>query len=188
MRRPLSVILAIILAAFVVSACDRLTRDPDVPSLPAVFGALVTDGQLRIWTGSPCWAGAPCPVTNGVTLVFKPDDSRPDVVELTLEAPADSTVDFERLTLGSPTPGLQVLEALPAGFDWRSQASLMLEVHTTGTHRVSTTDLAAVVAGSAEHPDDTYCFQGVGWLDPAAVADQNGTTFLATCTPDPAKE
>jgi hypothetical protein len=49
-------------------------------------------------------------------------------------------------------------------------------------------DLAEVLRGSAQHPDGTYWFQDVGWLDQAAVADKNGKTFLATCTPEPAKK
>jgi hypothetical protein len=31
---------------------------------------------------------------------------------------------------------------------------------------------------------DTY-FQGVGWLNPAEVAEQDAKTFLATCTDSP---
>ncbi len=49
----------------------------------------------------------------------------------------------------------------------------------------STTQLAEVIKGSAEHPDDTYWFQGVGWLNPAQVKEQDAKTFLATCTDSP---
>jgi hypothetical protein len=34
----------------------------------------------------------------------------------------------------------------------------------------STTDVAEVRNGSADHPDDTYYFQGVGWLSIADAA------------------
>ncbi len=50
---------------------------------------------------------------------------------------------------------------------------------------MTTTELAEVIKGSAEHPDDTYWFQGVGWLNPAQVKKQDGKTFLATCTDSP---
>jgi hypothetical protein len=51
----------------------------------------------------------------------------------------------------------------------------------------TSTDLAEVIKGSRQHPADTYWFQDVGWLNPADVAAKDGKTFLATCTPDPAK-
>lgn len=165
-----------------VAAQDRktflatCTLDPaDNPSLPPAFGARVTDGKLRIWTG------APCDDTNGVTLGFEPSQA-----EWVL-GKSGETVQLERLTLGEPYPGLEVITALPAGFDWRSQQTLHLDVHSLGPHEQSQTDLAEVIKGSADHPEDTYWFKGVGWLNPAQVAEQNGKTFLATCTPDPAK-
>jgi hypothetical protein len=51
----------------------------------------------------------------------------------------------------------------------------------------SHTNLATVIGESGQHPEDTYWFQDVGWLNPAQVAAQDGKTFLATCTADPAK-
>jgi hypothetical protein len=157
------------------------TPDPArQPSLPSAFGARVSDGKLRIWTGSPCTK------VNGVTLGFTPETSKPGVVELGLVTSGD-TVDFERYTLGEPLPGMAISEPLPEGFDWRTQVSLRLEVHTPQIHRDPTTDLGPVIEGSTSHPDDTYFFQGVGWLNPAQVAEMDGTTFLGACTLDPAK-
>ncbi|WP_458319139.1 hypothetical protein [Mycolicibacterium brisbanense] len=49
------------------------------------------------------------------------------------------------------------------------------------------TDLAVVREESASHPADTYWFQDVGWLNPTQVAEQDGKTFLATCTREPKK-
>ena len=47
--------------------------------------------------------------------------------------------------------------------------------------------IAEVFAGSSQHPDATYWFQGIGWRNGADVAAQDGKTFLATCTAAPAK-
>ena len=153
------------------------TPDPaKTPSLPTAFGARVTDGKLLIWTG------APCKDTNGLTLTFEPAQA-----ELQLGISGDVMVMLERYTFGEPFPGLDVITPLPGDFDWRSQQTLKLSVHSLGPHEDSQTDLAEVIRGSAAHPDDTYWFQGVGWLNPAEVADQNGKTFLGTCTDDPAR-
>ncbi|MCT7657864.1 hypothetical protein [Mycobacterium deserti] len=158
------------------------TPDPaETPSLPVAFGARVTDGKLHLWTGSPC------DKVNGVTLEFKPDATKPDHVDLALGKAGDAMVQLEHFTLGDPVPGLKVTEALPEDFDWREQQSLTLSVHSLGPHELSETDLVEVIEGSTAHPDDTYWFQGVGWLNPAQVVEQNGKTFLATCTPDPKK-
>ncbi|MUM20561.1 hypothetical protein FZI91_02430 [Mycobacterium sp. CBMA271] len=51
----------------------------------------------------------------------------------------------------------------------------------------SSTDTAEFIDESPQHPDDTYWFQDVGWLNPSEVAAKDGKDFLATCTPDPAK-
>lgn len=149
-------------------------------SLPPAFGARVTDGTLRIWTGSLCTE------VNGVTLIFRPDDTKPATIDLRFGT-SQTPVDFEYYTLGQQVAGMAYLESLPAGFNWRDQASLRLSVHTTNTHHSPTTDLAEVIDHSDEHPDDTYWFQDVGWLGPDQAAEQNGKTFLATCTEDPAK-
>lgn len=103
-----------------------------------------------------------------------------------MELIARPPVDVEFLTLGGPYPGLTVDEALPKGFDWRKYQSLRLILHP-GQWGPST-DLAPVINESAQHPDNTYWFQGVGWLNPADVAAKDGKTFLAVCTPDPTKK
>jgi len=158
------------------------TPDPaKEPSLPSTFGARVTDGRLLLWTGSPCAE------TNGVTLIFKPDDSLPEEFALTMYAPTGSAVDFDRLTLGDTPSGMQVDQTLPNQFDWRAMQSLTLQLHRPELHRDATLPLRAVLDESAHHPADTYYFEGVGWLNPDQVADQIGKTFLGPCTPDPAK-
>jgi hypothetical protein len=48
--------------------------------------------------------------------------------------------------------------------------------------------VAKIVDGSEGHPDDTYWFDGVGWLSPAQVAEQDGKTSTAVCTPDPERK
>ena len=112
---------------------------------------------------------------------------RPSQSELELTAPQGKSADVERLTLGGPYPGLEVTEPLPDGFDWRKQESVDFWVDSEPASWGSSVNIAEVLKGSAEHPDDTYWFQDVGWLNPAEVAAQDGKTFLATCTPDPAK-
>lgn len=153
---------------------------PFAPSLRPAFGARVTDGQLRIWTGSPCV---------GTRFAFAFEPSRAELV-LTSDAEQGATVEY--LILGGPYPaGLVISKPLPEGFDWRSQESLRISIYG-GSHSYggwgSTTDLTEVIRGSTQHPPDTYWFQDVGWLNPAEVAAQDGKSFLATCTPDPAKK
>lgn len=147
------------------------------PSLRPAFGARVTDGQLRIWTGSPCVG-----VTR-LALTFDPDEA-----ELVLSAPHERPATIEHVTLGGPYPGLEVGKPLPAGFDWRRTDSVRISVYGGVDSWGSYADIAEVVEGSSQHPNDTYLFEGVGWLNAADVAAQDGKTFLATCTADPAKK
>ena len=149
---------------------------PGELSLPTAFGARVTDGKLRIWTGSRC---------GDVTFVGLAFDENTAILQLDSTGSGGPAV--EHLTLGGPyPPGLRVSMALPDGFDWRTQRRLALTIYATPAGHDATTDLSTVIAESAAHPDDTYYFAGVGWLDPAGVAARDGKTFLATCTPDPA--
>jgi hypothetical protein len=150
---------------------------PFAPSLRPAFGARVTDGQLQIWTGSQCHD-----VTR-LALTFEPDRA-----QLVLTAPPDHPATVEYLTLGGPYPGLAVSEPLARGYDWLSAESVRISVYGGGDSWGSYAYLADVVEGSDQHPSDSYLFEGVGWLNDADVAAQDGETFLATCTPDPAKE
>jgi len=100
--------------------CDPLGK----PSLPVQFGVRVTDGQLRVWTGSPCRG------TTAVNVTFNIDGRAK--AELKLEAtplpeaigarttPPNPGVEVEYLTVGGPYPGFDVVTPLPAGFDWRT--------------------------------------------------------------------
>jgi hypothetical protein len=117
-----------------------------------------------------------------LTLAFEPSGN---TLELT-SAQEGTSVDFEYYTVGEPSPGLKINQPLPVGFDWRTEKSATLSVFGTDAHEGLRTDLGEVIKSSAEHPDDTYWFQGVGWLDPADVAAKNGKDFLATCTAGPA--
>ena len=166
-------------AVALIAGCHQRGWHPSAPFAPSLrpaFGARVTDGQLRIWTGSPCRA-------TRFTLVFDPSSA-----ELTLASPTEEPVTVEYLTLGGSYPGgLQVAHPLPAGFDWQGQRSMRISIHGAPEFWGSTTDLATVLGESGRHPADTYWFQDVGWLDPADVAAADGKTFLATCTRDPAK-
>ena len=104
-----------------------------------------------------------------------------------MNAPAGVGVEVDYFTLGRPVPGLEVTGPLPLDFDWRNAESARISVRGSGETGGwgSTTQLAEVIKGSAEHPDDTYWFHGVGWLNPAQVTEQDGKTFLATCTDSP---
>lgn len=182
MTRRLSAIFTLVVALLAACRTDH-GWDPSAPFAPSLrpaFGARVTDGQLRIWTGSPC-------VGTRFALTFDPSRE-----ELVLTSSAEKGAQVEYLTLGGPyPPDLLISRPLPKGFDWRTQESMRISIYG-GAHSYggwgSTTDLAEVIRGSARHPADTYWFQDVGWLNPAEVAAQDGKTFLATCTPDPAKK
>lgn len=168
-------LLAAVAAAALVAACDPLGR----PELDPAFGARVTDGALHIWTGAPCHKV----IELGLTF----DPYQDDRAELMMKSPNDVGVDVEHFTLGEPVPGLEVTEPLPVDFDWQGAESVRISVRGSGETGGwgTTTYLADVIKGSAEHPEDTYFFQGVGWLNPAQVAERDGKTFLATCTPSP---
>ncbi|OBC16670.1 hypothetical protein A5784_25850 [Mycobacterium sp. 852013-50091_SCH5140682] len=154
------------------------TPDPEYkPSAPTVFGVRETDGLLRIWTGSPC------PGTREAVVTFEPSG-----IELVLNSRNPVGIDFQRYTVGEPLADMDISRALPTDFDWTGQRELQLNVSRadpdTGPQRA---DLGVVRAESASHPEDTYWFQGIGWLNPTQVAEQDGKTFLATCTRDPKK-
>jgi hypothetical protein len=112
----------------------------------------------------------------------------PDGAELVLTAPHERPATIEHLTLGGPYPALEVAKPLPEGFDWRRTDSVRISVYGGVDSWGSYADIAEVVEDSPQHPNDTYLFQGVGWLNAADVAAQDGETFLATCTADPAKK
>ncbi|BBX12683.1 hypothetical protein MNVM_17640 [Mycobacterium novum] len=151
-------------------------KAPWAPSLPPAFGARVTNGKLQIWTGSPCVG-----VTR-IALYFGPSTA-----ELTLTSPEG--VDIELLTLGGPYPvGMTESQPLPADFEWRNEKTMGFSTYGGSSRWGTSTDLTEVIEGSGTHPEDTFWFQDVGWLNPAQVAAQDGRTFLATCTADPAKK
>lgn len=171
MMRSVGVLLVL---AALLTGCDPLGK----ASLDPAFGARVTDGRLQIWTGSHCVG------VTSLSLSFEPGRA-----ELELSSAAESGVDVEHFTLGGPYPaGLRVSQPLPDGFDWRAEKSMHLSAHGGSSHWGTSTDLAEVIKGSDQHPPDTYWFQGVGWLNQTDVAAKDGKTFLATCTPDPAKK
>jgi hypothetical protein len=170
-------VLAAILLLLSVSGCDFFGPDPQAASLPPVFGARVTDGQLRLWTGTPCGQ------VSRVVVNFSPDSAR-----LVLEPPEGKTAGIEQLPLDGPFPGLDVVESLPDAFDWRTSKTVLMTVDSKPAGAGSTpTSIAELIDGSAQHSEDTYYFEGIGWLDPAQIAQQNGKSLLTVCTPDPNK-
>ncbi|MEO6794978.1 MAG: hypothetical protein ABI253_07775 [Mycobacterium sp.] len=182
MIRRVGVLLALVSALLTGCRTDNSWHPsaPFAPSLRPAFGARVTDGQLRIWTGSPC-------VGIRFALTFDPSHT-----ELLLTSVTEQGAEVEYLTLGGPyPPGWALAGPLPAGFDWRSEASMRISIYG-GSYNFggwgSRTDLATVIGESGQQPADTYWFQDVGWLNPAEVVAQDAKTFLATCTHDPAKK
>ncbi|SEH61791.1 hypothetical protein SAMN04489835_2077 [Mycolicibacterium rutilum] len=173
-------LVLVILAVFGVSGCLVPSAPvPDEPSLPVVFGARVTDGQLRLWTGTPCRR------VEQVMVRFSPGPGG----RLQLTAPPDRATEFEFLTLDGPYPGgLAVTEPLADGFDWRAAKTVSLTVEPSEGAGTTAADIAEIVDGSAQHPDDSYYFEGVGWLNPEQVTEQNGKSLLTICTTDPASE
>lgn len=184
-----------LLVAFVVlvgvAGCDGSAREHRFgESLPRMFGVRVTDGKLRIWTGSPC------PGTSDVSFIFNREGANtaelrlnPPSVEIGRNAAPRPGVEAEYFTVGGPYPGFDVTEPLPAGFDALDAKTLFFAIDGPPDVGGGTElDLAEVIKGSAQHPDDTFWFRGVGWLNPAEVAAADGKKFLALCTPDPAKD
>jgi hypothetical protein len=161
--------------------------ETSVPS--SKFGIRLVDGDLKIWTGSPC---------EGVTeinLIFTaPPDDRTELQLYTPTAGRGFTpgVEVEYVSLGGPHPGLQVSKALPPDFDWRAANRLSIHVGGPPVARGADIDFPPIVAEitehSSEHSEDTFFFPGLGWLDPAEVAAGDGREFLTLCTPDPAKQ
>lgn len=177
MRRAVALIGVFVSVAGLLSGCDDDGWNPEAqfaPSLRPAFGARVTEGKLMIWTGAPC---------EQITQVALNFDS--GTTELVLTAPENDPIELEYLTFGGPYPGLEVSEPPPMDFDWHTAKRLELLVYPNAWG--SSSDVAEVVKGSAEHPADTYWFQGVGWLNAAQVTEQNASTFLTPCTADPAK-
>lgn len=164
----------VIAIAAAVASCVTACPPRRATSLPVTFGARVTDGQLRISTGSPCTE-----VTR-VTVSFPGSEA-----ELVLEPPTGRFADVEFVSVDGPNDGLETVYPLPADFDWRSAKSIALSVYAADALRPETVAIADLVEESGAHPADAYLFAGQGWLEPGEVEAGDGKEFLATCTPDP---
>ncbi|SHV80113.1 Uncharacterised protein [Mycobacteroides abscessus subsp. abscessus] len=166
--------------------CDPLGK----PSLPVQFGVRVTDGQLRVWTGSPCRG------TTAVDVTFNTDGRVKAELKLEVpplpaavgsrKAPPNPGVEVEYLTVGGPYPGFDVVTPLPAGFDWRTADTVSVFPQSPRSFG-AVSKLGEAITESDRHPPDTYWFEGIGWLNPAEVAARDGTKFLALCSRDPAQ-
>lgn len=194
MRTRLTVGAVALMLLVAICGCDPHHRRYLGPELPVAFGVRVTDGKLRIWTGSPCIG------TTSINLMFK---TSPDAAEtLRLQTPGkslqvnpppgasrddiapDPGVQVEYLTLSEPYLGFDVVHALPPGFDWQTARNLLISLDGPPNSWPGQTDLAEAIDGSAQNPG-RYWFDGFGWLDPAEVAAKNGKTLLTLCEPDP---
>ncbi|WP_066899004.1 hypothetical protein [Mycolicibacterium houstonense] len=190
--RRLFCVLAIMAVALPLSACWAFRGDPFETSLPSSnLGLRVTDGKLRIWTGTPCEG-----TTRVVVRFTAAERDAPELVLFTPSVPEAAGlvpgVSFEYLTLGGPYPGFSIKDALPSGFDWRTAQRFSFQVDGPPVARgLGTVDFAPIATEisehSAEHPQDTFYFPRIGWLTPTEVAAKDGNEFLTVCTPDPAK-
>lgn len=134
------------------------------------FGVRVTGGTLRFWTGAPCIGDT------GLIITFQPGQA-----DLVLNREALLSEKLEYLTLGGPHPGFTVVHPLPADFDWRRADSVLLQLQFKAIWWSKTTQLAVPIAESSQHPPDTYYFERFGWLDPAEVADRDGSSMHTIC-------
>lgn len=188
--RRLFCVLTIMVVALPLSACWAFRGDQFATSLPSSqFGLRVTDGQLRIWTGTPCEG------TKYVNVGFSSSggsDIQLQIFTPSVEEGLTPGVEFEYLNLGGPYPGFSIKHSLPHGFDWRTAKLFSFDVVgppvARGIGGVNFPPIATEISEhSAEHPEDTYYFPQFGWLNPTEVAAKDGKEFLTVCTPDPAK-
>lgn len=173
MRSWLAVLSALAVAAALAGCRTENKPWSDAPfaaPMRPAFGARVTDGKLEIWMPPGCVGVRSVEVGFG----FGPKLVLTD---------ASGTATLERVTVGGPYPGLTVTEAPPPDFDWRTEEYLFLDVQSTPGGYPATARTAEVVAGSDNHPADTFYFEGVGWLDAAGVAESEGKEFAGVCTP-----
>ncbi|WP_370614130.1 hypothetical protein [Mumia sp. Pv 4-285] len=173
-RRASAACTAAVAALLLLSGCD----DGDAqfaPPLPSGAGYRDDGGALRIWTGTPCQG-----VTRVALTFAGPGNDRARLV-LTAAAPG---VTVEHLDLAAPDPALTVVEALPAGYDWRDADTVNLVIDAAEPAWGSVVDVDDVVAGSPEHPGSTFLFDDLGWKDRADVDAENGSSFVTVCSPD----
>lgn len=190
--RRLCAILAVIAVATALAGCESVHgKSPFETSLPSSkAGFRITDGELHIWTGAPC-AG-----TTSITARFwnpQSGDTELQLITPTYDEKLTPGVEFEYLALEGPYPaGFEVFTPLPPGFDWRAAQRLSLHVDGPPNSRGPLIDFTPIVTeiteNSSEHPEDTYYFFDLGWLNPAEVAARDGKDFMTVCTPDPVEE
>jgi hypothetical protein len=170
------------LLGFAACDTDGDDWDPDAqfaPSLRPAIGARVTDGDLRLWTGTPCER-----VTR-VTLTF--DAGTDESTTWVLTSRRARGVRLLGLSVEGPNRGFRVAEPLPDGYAWSDADEVSFVADAEAEVWGTSTDLDVVRDESADHADDVYYFDQVGWLDDDGVAAGNGEDFLTPCTPDPAK-
>lgn len=176
-----------LLAVVGLTGCDTGTDgggwDPDAqfaPSLRPAVGVRVSDGELRLWTGTPCQR-----VTR-LTLTFDPSTGASVTWEIRSRQPDGAAV--QDLRLDRPPRGFRLTKPLPVGYDWHDADRLVFAGDGADGVWGTNTELDVVRDGSADHADDVYYFDQVGWLDRAGVRERNGEEFLTPCTSDPNRD
>ncbi|MGH9381032.1 MAG: hypothetical protein ACRD2Z_10535 [Thermoanaerobaculia bacterium] len=182
--RRLVILGAVVIAAIGALAAYKSCSDWDpaaqfAPPLRPAFGARVVDGELELWTGTPCHD-----VTE-VAIVF--DSGTAERVRRDLAA-IEPGITLETFRPAGDNAGMVVERELPDGFDWRQAETVTFLVEGSDGYWSAEAKIDEVVDGSDDHPEGTYLFQEVGWLDTTAVAEKNGETFLTVCTTAPAEE
>lgn len=168
---------------FLVASCED--NVPPHTSLPTAAGYRAEGDELILWTGAPCQGVTKVAVNFRMWVTESP--TKPNYAYYDVSLTADSPgVRIDHLNLVDPGPDFTRKGELPDGFDWRSAASITVRITADGPTWTSRVSVAEIVAGSPEHPDDTYLFDDLGWKGPAQVERENGTDFIAICTSDPA--
>ncbi|MFI9504769.1 hypothetical protein [Nocardia sp. NPDC052566] len=168
MMRRIAILVAV---AALLTSCGIFSQyeQDRSPGLPRALGARVTAGELRIWMGARCFG------STHLTFLFHPSET-----SVLLVADNGDETEFEYVTLGL-NPGWTISKPLPAGFDWTKEKRFTFSGSGQGGH----SDIETIMKDSAAHPDDTYWFEDVGWLNPVDLAAKDGKTFLAACSPNP---
>lgn len=165
MRR--TVLIAVAGLVLATGACDPAFETP----LPSVVGARVVDGQLELFTGTPC---------ADVTEVEVRLDPGAREVLATVVMTAMQPTELDRFRIDEAPTGFRATAPLPAGVSWSDADGADLRVTTTDGDRSASVDLAEL-REQDEHPGDYLV--GTRWLSEDEVLDGDGGDYALLCSP-----